>query len=371
MAFYLAQFFETSEEIVEVLEECAIDVGEPGVDREYGRGIANLVCPRVLKKEIEVVSAHLGNTEENVFVSEGGNLEGMWQADDTALRVYIPTALKEVLEIEYDGIVNGAVSFEGSMVTADFTAKAAVSSVFLLRRPISAEAEDVVKVEGAYTVAEDTLRMPGEVLYTYEATRDSLHLIRSLTLHEALALLPDPLGSMVDLASPDVFEATPVQIRMGFAQVRNGPPIISFEEREATRTAVTLVWDAEDADRYYIARYSDASCTELVEMRETTEKEMLFSNLSADTSYYFVVQAENSRGLGNPSDCLLVQTDAGLPADFNRDGIVNIPDFLLFTSVFGLQEGDEGYDSAMDLDGNGQINVSDFLVFIKMFGMTG
>ena len=53
MSFYLAQLYPTAEEIVEVLNTCAIDIGEPGIDREFGRGLANIVCAPVLEKELE------------------------------------------------------------------------------------------------------------------------------------------------------------------------------------------------------------------------------------------------------------------------------------------------------------------------------
>ncbi len=55
MTFYLAQFWDTPQEIVSVLKECAIDAGEPGPDIEYGLGIANLLCGPVLQKEMEAV----------------------------------------------------------------------------------------------------------------------------------------------------------------------------------------------------------------------------------------------------------------------------------------------------------------------------
>ncbi len=57
MAFYLAQFWDTPQEIVSVLKECAIDAGEPGPDVEYGLGVANLLCGPVLQKEMDAVFA--------------------------------------------------------------------------------------------------------------------------------------------------------------------------------------------------------------------------------------------------------------------------------------------------------------------------
>ena len=53
MAFYLAQFWDTPQEIVRVLKRCAIDAGEPGPDIEYGLGVANLLCGPVLQKEMD------------------------------------------------------------------------------------------------------------------------------------------------------------------------------------------------------------------------------------------------------------------------------------------------------------------------------
>ena len=54
LSFYLAQLYPTAEEVVETLNVCAIDIGEPGIDREFGRGLANIVCGPVLEKELAV-----------------------------------------------------------------------------------------------------------------------------------------------------------------------------------------------------------------------------------------------------------------------------------------------------------------------------
>lgn len=217
MSFYLAQFWETPEEMVEVLKQCAIDVGEPGVDREYGQGVANLLCPPILKKELEVVSSYLEETEE-ISQTEGGTLEGEWMAESTVLQVHLPEALQTTLQIQYAGEVVGTVAFTKNTVQADFRAEATVNAVCLTPLPLEATATEVVEVKGAYTTVQDTLHIPGDASLTYTATKDSLHLVRSLTLNEALALLPDPLGSMVDMASEDFFVEDPIQIRMSFAK---------------------------------------------------------------------------------------------------------------------------------------------------------
>ncbi|MXZ08835.1 MAG: hypothetical protein F4Y79_05255 [Gemmatimonadetes bacterium] len=54
--------------------------------------------------------------------------------------------------------------------------------------------------------------------------------------------------------------------------------------------------------------------------------------------------------------------------DFDGDGMIGFTDFLLFTSKFGLSEGDAGFDAKYDMDGNGMVGFSDFLIFAQGFG---
>ena len=44
-------------------------------------------------------------------------------------------------------------------------------------------------------------------------------------------------------------------------------------------------------------------------------------------------------------------------ADFDGDGVVGVPDFLLFIDTFGSRQGDEKYEARYDLDRNGEIAV--------------
>ena len=55
-------------------------------------------------------------------------------------------------------------------------------------------------------------------------------------------------------------------------------------------------------------------------------------------------------------------------ADFDGNGTVDIPDFLLFVDVFGLTAGQEGYETKYDLNGNDTIGIPDFLIFVDSFG---
>ena len=54
--------------------------------------------------------------------------------------------------------------------------------------------------------------------------------------------------------------------------------------------------------------------------------------------------------------------------DFDRDGTVGIPDFLLFVDVFGSGRGQDKYDPKYDLNVDGEIGIPDFLLFVDSFG---
>lgn len=56
-AYYVFQLWDRAEDVVDVLAECAIDVGAPGVDSEFGRGLVNLDCPTVAAREVRATTA--------------------------------------------------------------------------------------------------------------------------------------------------------------------------------------------------------------------------------------------------------------------------------------------------------------------------
>ena len=60
--------------------------------------------------------------------------------------------------------------------------------------------------------------------------------------------------------------------------------------------------------------------------------------------------------------------DVAPSPDFDGDGVVGIPDFLLFVDRFGAMRGDGKYEAKYDLDGNGAIGIPDFLIFVDNFG---
>ena len=88
-----------------------------------------------------------------------------------------------------------------------------------------------------------------------------------------------------------------------------------------------------------------------------------------------LVRAELGRG-GQREEVTFDNTSvalqlAVLTPDFNGDGRVDLSDFLLFASQFGLNRGDEQYDAKYDLDGDGTIGFGDFLIFGRSFGKEG
>ena len=65
---------------------------------------------------------------------------------------------------------------------------------------------------------------------------------------------------------------------------------------------------------------------------------------------------------------LFSQNSSSPSPDFDENGVVGIPDFLLFVSAFGSKKDQENYESTYDLDGNGEIGIPDFLIFVENFG---
>ena len=59
LSFYLSQLWDTPWEVIGVLNTCAEDVGEPGIDEEFGRGIVSVVCDTVQNRERTVVASSM------------------------------------------------------------------------------------------------------------------------------------------------------------------------------------------------------------------------------------------------------------------------------------------------------------------------
>ncbi len=59
---------------------------------------------------------------------------------------------------------------------------------------------------------------------------------------------------------------------------------------------------------------------------------------------------------------------AGIPSDFDGNGVVDFDDFFLFAAAFGLKQGQAGFDAKYDLSSNGMVDFDDFFIFAGDFG---
>ncbi len=86
-------------------------------------------------------------------------------------------------------------------------------------------------------------------------------------------------------------------------------------------------------------------------------------------SVSFFSEADDTGG-SEMSDAAIVEQTIPLSVDFNGNGVVDFPDFLLFVDVFGSQYDKEKYEIKYDLNVNGEIGFGDFLLFVESFGKT-
>jgi len=63
-------------------------------------------------------------------------------------------------------------------------------------------------------------------------------------------------------------------------------------------------------------------------------------------------------------------TVQSLDGDLNGDCIVDISDIMMVVAAWGLEEGQPGWDPALDLDDNGVIDISDIMMVVQHWGET-
>ena len=99
-----------------------------------------------------------------------------------------------------------------------------------------------------------------------------------------------------------------------------------------------------------------------------------FTTFSDATGTEFSIGIESVRlaASRSSSDELITTSvitfNASPSPDFDGDGWVGFPDFLIFASVFGSRQGDGTYDARIDLNSDGSIGFPDFLIFAQSFG---
>lgn len=84
--------------------------------------------------------------------------------------------------------------------------------------------------------------------------------------------------------------------------------------------------------------------------------------------YTLSITVANRHGLAVFNSMPVVQGGPPSP-DFDRNGMVDFTDFILFAGAFGKSWADEDFKPWFDLDLNGEVGFSDFVIFGSAFGL--
>ena len=94
----------------------------------------------------------------------------------------------------------------------------------------------------------------------------------------------------------------------------------------------------------------------------------LSQHVPPDDPIRIVITFAKMKDTGTPPPTPPPTPPTMLTGDFDGNGTVEFPDFLLFVAQFGKSSSDDGFDARMDLDSNGTIDFQDFLSFVAAFG---
>ncbi len=86
-----------------------------------------------------------------------------------------------------------------------------------------------------------------------------------------------------------------------------------------------------------------------------------------DGSLNVFLWRRGNRSLG-PRIFRPIALEAPPKPDFDGDGTVGFPDFILFAGAFGTSSEDQNFESRFDLNGDGTVDFGDFLIFAQAFG---
>ena len=90
--------------------------------------------------------------------------------------------------------------------------------------------------------------------------------------------------------------------------------------------------------------------------------------VSPDDPIKIVITFAKATDTGTPVPPVPPVPPTMLTGDFDGNGTVEFPDFLLFVAQFGKSSSDDGFNASMDLDSSGTIDFPDFLLFVAAFG---
>ena len=109
---------------------------------------------------------------------------------------------------------------------------------------------------------------------------------------------------------------------------------------------------------------------EYVEFQLTAAPDVDGDSVADDWERYFLTPPDNCRLTPNPGQADNNANGFGdaCDGDYNGDGVVGVPDFILFIQVYGALAADANYNALYDADGDGEIGPSDLEMLIGSIG---
>ncbi len=158
----------------------------------------------------------------------------------------------------------------------------------------------------------------------------------------------------------------PVLVKLGQAGTTTLAENVAALPAERYRVEKYLIADPADVDGDCIDDITELANSWRSSSRSFSETEIRLVRVK-------LLREGQSRTIPMYLSIALQGSSLGLPIsgpspDFNGNGVVDIPDFLLFVDVFGLKVGQERYETKYDLNGNDEIGIPDFLIFVDHFG---
>ncbi|MXZ09383.1 MAG: hypothetical protein F4Y79_08035 [Gemmatimonadetes bacterium] len=143
--------------------------------------------------------------------------------------------------------------------------------------------------------------------------------------------------------------------------------------------ALTITLENEDPLNYTYTATADSLkiirpllLDELLQSLSEAVRPLAMSALSQhvppDDPIRIVITFAKMKDTGTPPPTPPPTPPTMLTGDFDGNGTVEFPDFLLFVAQFGKSSSDDGFNASMDLDSSGTIDFPDFLLFVAAFG---
>ncbi len=140
------------------------------------------------------------------------------------------------------------------------------------------------------------------------------------------------------------------------------PAITDLEVTDITNITAVVSWNTDESSdsvvEYGIApgNYTDSISDPML----VTSHSLKLTDLTAETTYYFVVKSTDSNG--NPAQSDEHNFTKAIPGDLDGDKDVDDDDYTIFRTAYGSCNGDDNFISAADLDDDGCITINDYRI---------